>query len=320
MPVNATSTVANPLLLFHQSRQVIENPLVSMQKERRKRFSPMRQLTLNIIFLTAVLGTGQASGQQIDINNQIWSANVIRESGQAVIPLYDGWYPNEDGTKTICYGYFNMNTEQSLDVPHGENNYLETDYPGLDLSSVMLPSHFDPLPPRYRHVFCAFTITVPEDFGVNNRITWHLGTNRFELSVPGKVIPPYVMDEPRSGGRGDLAPLVRLTEGGKAVRGRTGIHSAGTVNTRVGQPVSLQAWLDHPDSQVWVGWSHHSGPGEVIFDQKEYMASTGESTQVQASFSEPGQYVVRMQTIDNIAAFEFYCCHTNAYYHVNVSN
>ena len=50
------------------------------------------------------------------------------------------------------------------------------------------------------------------------------------------------------------------------------------------------------------------------------MTPTGESTQVQASFSEPGQYVVRMQTIDSIAAFEFYCCHSNAYYHINVSN
>jgi len=273
-----------------------------------------------LLALLALTGMQQAAAQQIDINNQIWSASVIRESGQAVIPLFDGWYPNEDGTKTICYGYFNMNTEQSLDIPHGEDNFLETDYPGLDLSRVMLPSHFDPLPPRYRHVFCAFTITVPGDFSINNRITWYLNSNRFELSVPGKVIPPYVMDEPRSDGRGDLAPLVRLSENGPAVRGRTGIHSATAVNTSAGQPVTLQAWLDHPDAEVWVGWSHHSGPGKVTFDQKEYMTRSGELTQVQASFSEPGQYVVRMQTIDSIAAFEFYCCHSNAYYHINVSN
>ena len=50
-----------------------------------------------------------------------------------------------------------MNTRQSLDVPRGADNYLETDYPGLDLSAVNLPTHFDPLPPRYRHVFCAFS-------------------------------------------------------------------------------------------------------------------------------------------------------------------
>jgi len=72
---------------------------------------------------------------------------------------------------------------------------------------------------------------------------------------------------------------------------------------------------------VWVGWSHHSGPGKVNFDQKEYQVETSIGlTQVQTTFNEPGEYVVRMQTIDNIAAFEFYCCHTNAYFHVNVSN
>jgi hypothetical protein len=282
----------------------------------------MRQLTtiISLLTLIAAVGIPSASGQQIDLNNQIWNVNVIRDRGQAVIPLFDGWYPNEDGTKTICYGYFNMNTDQSLDVPQGADNYLETDYPGLDLSGVMLPTHFDPLPPRYRHVFCAFTITVPGDFSVSNRITWYLNTNRFELSVPGKVIPPYVMDEPRSDGRGDLAPLVSLSEGGATVRGRTGIHSSGAVSARVGQPLALKAWLEHPDEQVWVGWSHHSGPGQVTFDNKEYMTPSGASTEVEASFSEPGDYVVRMQTIDSIAAFEFYCCHTNAYFHVNVSN
>jgi hypothetical protein len=272
------------------------------------------------LMLFLLISIPSATGQQIDLNNQIWNVNVIRDRGQAVIPLFDGWYPNEDGTKTICYGYFNMNTRQSLDVPRGENNFLETDYPGLDFSEVLLPTHFDPLPPRYRHVFCAFTITVPGDFGVNNRITWYLNTNRFELSVPGKVIPPYVMDEPSSDGRGDLAPLVGLSEGGSAVRGRTGIHSNDAVSVQVGQPLALKAWLDHPDEQVWVGWAHHSGPGEVNFDNKEYMTPSGASTEVQATFSEPGEYVVRMQTIDSIAAFEFYCCHTNAYFHVNVSD
>ena len=271
------------------------------------------------LVIPAVLA-GTVTAQQIGLPNQTWSAEVIRDSGQPVIPLFDGWYPNDDGTKTICFGYFNMNKVEALDIPWGEDNYLETDYPGLDLSDVSLPSHFDPLPPRYRHVFCAFPITVPGDFSVNHRITWHLSSNGQALSTPGKVIPPYVMDEPDSHGRGDRAPAVRLSESGTAVRGRTGIHSSGTINARVGQAVSLEAWIDHPEEEVWVGWSHHSGPGEVSFNNKEYEMASGEPTEVQASFSEPGQYVVRMQTIDSIAAFEFYCCHTNAYYHINVSN
>ncbi|NKB32226.1 MAG: hypothetical protein GKR91_03935 [Pseudomonadales bacterium] len=269
--------------------------------------------------LLALLGTSH--GQQIDLSNQSWSAEVIRSDGQAIIPLFDGWYPNDDGSKTICFGHFNMNTEQSFDIPVGADNYLETDYPGLDLSNANVPTHFDPLPLAYRHVFCGFTVTVPAGFNTNHRITWHISSNRFDLNTPGKVIPPYVMDEPASDGRGDLAPLVKLAANGSGIRGRTGIHAGNEISANVGETVQLQAWIEHPDEEVWVGWAHHSGPGKVEFDNKEYEIQTSDGVAtVQASFNEPGEYVVRMQTIDSIAAFEFYCCHTNAYFHINVSN
>ena len=94
---------------------------------------------------------GAAYAQQIDLSNQTWSTEVIRKSGQAVIPLYDGWYPNEDGSKTICFGYFNMNSEQALDIPLGDENYLETDYPGLDLSTANIPTHFMKIATRTNH-------------------------------------------------------------------------------------------------------------------------------------------------------------------------
>ena len=83
----------------------------------------------------------------------------------------------------------------------------------------------------------------------------------------------------------------------------------------------MKAWIAHPDEKVWVGWSHHRGNGQVTFDSKEYeLLTRNEETMVQAKFDQPGEYIVRMQTIDDIAAFEFYCCHTNAYFHINVSN
>ena len=177
------------------------------------------------------------------------------------------------------------------------------------------------LPRAYRHVFCSFTVNVPEGFNSTHRVTWHISSNRFDLSTPGKVIAPYVLDEPASDGRGDIAPVVKLSPNDEGVRGRTGIHTSNTLSARVGESVQLQAWIDHSDEEVWVGWSHHSGPGKVEFDNKEYEIQTIDGVaSVQATFSEPGEYVVRMQTIDTIAAFEFYCCHTNAYFHINVSN
>ena len=102
------------------------------------------------------------------------------------------------------------------------------------------------------------------------------------------------------------------------MRGRTGIHHPGKILSSVGEPVSLNAYIEHSDYIVWVGWSQHNGPGTVTFDKKEYETKSRERTEVQARFSKPGNYVVRMQTIDDIAAFEFYCCHTNAYFHISV--
>ncbi len=251
--------------------------------------------------------------QQIDLSNQTWSAEVIRDYGQPVIPLFDGWFPNPDGTNTLCFGYFNMNREQALDIPPGPDNYLSD-----ERFAAEIPTHFDPLPPRYRHVFCAFSITVPATFSRDEKIYWHLTSNGQSLQVPAHLIPAYVLDEPRSDGRGDVAPLVTVRQ--ESARGRKGVHDPVNITARVGENVNLAATIEHTAEEVWVGWSHHSGPGQVEFSKKEYMAPSNQTTETQASFSEPGEYVVRMQTIDDIAAFEFYCCHTNAYFHVTVSN
>lgn len=280
-----------------------------------------RALSIACRFLTLLpcLSAG-AYAQQIELSNQVWSAELIRSQGQPVIPLFDGWFPNDDGTRTICFGYFNMNTDEALDIPAGENNYLETDFPGLDLDAVLLPTHFDPLPSRYRHIFCAFSVEVPTGFDASHRITWHLNSNRQALDVPGKVIAPYILDEPASDGRGDVAPLVRLDDSGPAFRGRVGGHFPQTIAAKANEPLTLSAHIEHPDDEVWVGWSHHSGPGQVEFTNKEYMHNSGSSTSVELQISEPGEYVIRMQTIDDVAAFEFYCCHTNAYFSIHVDD
>jgi len=278
-----------------------------------------RSLFFTLSSVSLLLGSVTATGQEIALSNQIWSAEVIRPHGQPVIPLYDGWYPNEDGSKTICFGYFNMNTDEALDVALGEDNYLETDFPGLDLEAALVPTHFEPLPPRYRHIFCAFTVTVPEEFSVNNRVTWHITSNGQTLSTPGKVIPPYVLDEPSSLGRGDIAPLVTVSDEQPAARGRSGIRVEQVTQAKVGEPFQLSATVEHPDGVVWVGWSHHSGPGEVLFEQQEFDVVSGTPSEALIKISEPGDYIIRMQTIDDIAAFEFYCCHSNVWFPVTVT-
>ena len=81
--------------------------------------------------------------QQIDLSQQTWSAEIIRDHGQPVIPLFDGWYPNEDGTRTMCFSYFNMNREEAVDIRLGKDNHLSD-----ERFNALVPTHFAPLPPR----------------------------------------------------------------------------------------------------------------------------------------------------------------------------
>ncbi|MBL4821180.1 MAG: hypothetical protein JKY98_09370 [Gammaproteobacteria bacterium] len=272
------------------------------------------KILLALLVSTLFASTGFA--QQIRISNQTWSAEVIRPSGQPVIPLFEGWFTNDDGTHSLCFGYLNLNTEQSLTVPTGEDNYLSD-----SRFKAMLPTHFDPLPPKYRRKFCVFTVTVPADFRRDETVEWHLTTAGDALSVPGHILPAYVLDEPVSNGRGDIAPLIKLNKGDAGVRGRIGIHNDMPIKGKVNTPLQLSAWIEHPEDEVWIGWAKHTGPGSVEFSEQEYQfPSSGDPTQVQATFSEPGRYIVRMQTIDDIASFEFICCHSNAYYTIDITN
>lgn len=254
--------------------------------------------------------------QQISIKNQIWSMDVIRPKGQPIIPVFEGWYPNEDGTRTLCFGYNSLNTEESLDIPLGEGNYFSG-----SRSEVLLPTHFDPIPPVYRRHFCVFTVSLPADFGRDEIVEWHLTSAGEALSVPGNTFGAYRLDEPRSHGRQEIAPVIRLTEGGEGVRGRNGISSTSSTKGRVDQPVPLSAWIEHPDEEIWIGWTQHTGPGAVKFDKPEYRFQPNKGpTTVQATFSEPGTYVIRLQSINTVDAFEYHCCHTTGYISVDISN
>ena len=50
-------------------------------------------------------------------------------SGQDVVPVYEGWLRNPDGTFTFVFGYFNRNWKEELAIPAGPDNKLEPGVP-----------------------------------------------------------------------------------------------------------------------------------------------------------------------------------------------
>lgn len=265
------------------------------------------------IALGLLIGSPVAA-QVIPFEQRTFNEQVLRPSGQPVVPLYEGWYPKDDGTARICFGYFNLNTAVSFDVPLGPDNFIEPrEFDGMQ------PTHFDPVPEgNYRRHLCVFTVEVPADFG-DGRVVWTLSTGGETLSTPGKLIDPYVLDEPESGGRGIVPPILKLDEDGPEFRGRDGF-TAPRRTVRVGEPLALPIWVEHPAPRSWVSWTQHQGPGHVEFAEAQmYVAQAEGMGTTTATFSDPGEYLLRVQSIYSTADFEYHCCWTNGYVPVTVT-
>jgi len=158
-------------------------------------------------------------------------------SGQTVSPAYEGWWPNEDGSFTMFFGYMNTNWEQQFDVPVGADNAIEPGGPDQGQ-----PTHFYP-----RRSPFLFTIRVPKDLG-SKELIWTLTTNGKTERAYASLKTDYQIDKQvistEVGGDGgslrdalrDNVPPDLKVEGDKR---RT---------VKVGQPMTLLAVASDPDN------------------------------------------------------------------------
>ena len=107
-----------------------------------------------VLLAVAVLGAGVEEG----------SAQPVRHAtGQEVVPVYEGWERNPDGSSNLVFGIMNRNWEEELDIPIGPVNNIEPGGPDQGQ-----PTHF--LPRRNRFLV---RIRVPSDFG-EKELIWTL--------------------------------------------------------------------------------------------------------------------------------------------------
>jgi hypothetical protein len=266
-----------------------------------------------------------------------WSVTPLRRAGQPVIPLFDGWYPNQDGSYNLCFGYYNLNTEEVIDVPLGPDNFIEPkQFDGVQPTHFRLSS--DSL--GYIRHWCVFSINVPASFGGRwdaprilqkgepGVIWWTLRVNGKEISVPGHLgALRYQLDEKVAEGRKNYAPIMRIEPNGPEGFGRNGMTTE-VMRARVGQPLALTVTLKPqpndpiaPEKEVWrVGWDMHQGPGKVTFNKQEIDLKEGNRTATtEATFDKAGDYLLRVQAIDAPGSWEFHCCWTNGFVKVSVS-
>lgn len=254
-----------------------------------------------------------------------FNLDFLRPSGGPVIPVFEGWYRMPDGSYALSFGYFNVNTEEVLEIPVGPDNFIEP-----AVHDGVQPTHFLPVPEGDRRHWGVFTVTVPSDFG-DGDVVWNLRHDGRTYSVPGRIRSPhYQINGWVFPGRESSSPVLRLASDGFGAQGPAGV-STGPMSATAGEPVRLIAWTHRdgifPEDQrpIRIRWFKHRGPGRVTFREREaevpleaWSAEGGAAVSTDATFSEPGSYVVRVLAFNRIPEFEFQCCWTNGYLHVEV--
>jgi hypothetical protein len=199
-----------------------------------------------VLLLAALAPAAPAAGQ--DATGRFYSMR-----GDILSPAYEGWWPNEDGSFTLFFGYFNSNWDQTFEIPVGPDNYfalvdggalddLEREALDARLADQGQPTHFYPR----RNPFL-FTIEVPADFGEKEWV-WTLRTDRGPVRAFGTLasdyrIDPQVISTEVGGNFGDLDNRLRdniapaLTVDGETRR-----------TVRVGETVTLVAHANDPDN------------------------------------------------------------------------
>ncbi|MEQ8406827.1 MAG: hypothetical protein RKH07_00940 [Gammaproteobacteria bacterium] len=172
--------------------------------------------------------------------------------GELLSPAYEGWWPNDDGTFKLFFGYMNSNWKQQFDLQVGPKNYFQIVGAGeLDdltieaydpeLADMGQPTHFYPR----RNPFL-FTVDVPADFG-EKELVWTLSAQDHTARAYGSLLADYRIDpqviSTEVGGafgslddrlRDNVAPELRV-EGDSFRR------------VRVGEVLDLAVYANDPD-------------------------------------------------------------------------
>jgi hypothetical protein len=139
-----------------------------------------------LVSVGVILATAGAARAQVDPKGpEIDGGMLTYSKGQPVLPVYEGWHPNQDGTIDLYFGYLNQNYEEEVDVPIGPDNNIGGKW-GPDGGQ---PTHF--LPRNNRWVF---KVRVPGDFG-KNELVWTLTSHGRTYRAYATLIPGYVHDD-----------------------------------------------------------------------------------------------------------------------------
>jgi hypothetical protein len=230
-------------------------------------------------------------------------------SGQDVVPYFEGWIHNPDGTFDLVFGYFNRNWEEELAVPAGPGNAVEPGGPDRGQPTYFLP----------RRQGWVYRIRVPRDFG-RQVLTWTITANGRTQKAYGELLPVEEITERIIMTRGNLNPgdddpnkppvIAIAPVAAPALNAPVTLFATvtddGLPKPRPVAPAKTPAAGDATAIQaqanssvvarprgLTVSWMQIRGPAKIRFEPAGATTVTDGKATVLARFSERGTYVVR---------------------------
>jgi len=265
-------------------------------------------------------------------------------SGESVAPFFNGWIRNEDDSVTLIFGFANQNRKGVTDIPIGPNNRLEpAQYDGVQSTHFPAYQRFGFVGIQERG---AFAVVLPAD-EADTEVTWTLSSGGQTWTVPGRTTSTSYEMSNGERAQGSLKPAIRFSLDGPESTNVSGIYAT-PVTTTVGEPVTLTAFVQdrgnreaYPENkimlyQVGTEWLLHQGPEGALpelsdprISGRDRAREAGESASgdweevtTQATFSKPGDYIIRLRADNFLAAdskFDNVCCWSNAYVPITVT-
>jgi len=264
--------------------------------------SGCRCATYPLAGVLLALSIATAASAQTPNSIRDWDDGIQYARGQNVVPVFEGWVANPDGTFGLLFGIFNRNWEETVFIPVGADNRLEPGGPDRGQPTVFIPR-------RDRNLF---EVTVPKDFG-NKEVVWTLTSRGRTERAFGALVPQQVLTrrmvlagagrdffddddtgDERSANQPPTAtvdPVQAITLPNRATLA-VSITDDGLSTSRVGG--------GRGGRRLRVNWSTYRGPALVAFEPEgsDVSSPTGGKVTTVASFAAPGTYVLRATATD----------------------
>jgi hypothetical protein len=267
-----------------------------------------------VLFIAVAAGTVHLQAQTAASSPKLPTelSNIRFNSGQSVVPYFEGWIRNPDGTFDLVFGYFNRNWEQELAIPAGPDNTVELGGPDAGQPTFFLPR-------RQRFVY---RVTVPKDFG-KKEVVWSITANGRTEHAFGSLIREQEITErvvltnggynpgltdPNKPPSVTVAPTPRVIAGEPVTltvavaddglpkpraiavpRQASSSTFGGQINSSTGSP---------RPAGLTVSWMQYGGPGKVAFDSTGSLAVTNGEAVTTARFAQPGTYQLIVSASD----------------------